>query len=466
MWEESFGREPHGDNDAFWSCKGKSPGIFEARDESNAHHVRCGGGRCCRHLLFLSIGQNLNDLLLSRWIGVFRAHRWIRIVFRAWAEWGMDSIECSRHVTYDCSYLCEDWCSSMSGCSLLNWPSTTFSGSSLCPSPWASTSISVSRGVHWPFLEINWECNARRSVGRCCVGPRVFARCSPRSWCPRAPRCDCWWRWADTSIARAVPQMVSKVWLLFGWLNWYYLSKWWRWSRHRTTRTAVDSTMRSVDNEVLYIGRTKFADLEKLRGCLSTDRARRNSLPAKRLDGVLTDDRSDAVGVTIVEQEEGMDGYLLVNGERGKGEMNLFVSSLSWLLIEGTCALRKICEGDEGDDDEFDDEEADEERRDGIGRHGGFIRWNEDEEQFRQDCWTDWWLRWPRKVNSSSSTLLIHYSTWWKTERRSCTYSPDQSATTCLMFARHSTLDSSPAEALPMVSSHWSRAARRAISPH
>ena len=56
--------------------------------------------------------------------------------------------------------------------------------------------------------------------------------------------------------------------------------------------------------------------------------------------GFVTEERSDAVGVTIVEHDEGMDGYLLVNGERGKGEMNLLVSSVSWLLIEGTCALR------------------------------------------------------------------------------------------------------------------------------
>lgn len=93
---------------------------------------------------------------------------------------------------------------------------------------------------------------------------------------------------------------------------------------------------------------------------------------------VVTDESNDAVGVTIVEHDEDIDdGYLfngrlslLVNVVVGNGGRNLFVSSVSCVAKRDGFVLRKICDGDDGDDEEFDDDDADDERREGMGKHG------------------------------------------------------------------------------------------------
>ncbi len=77
-----------------------------------------------------------------------------------------------------------------------------------------------------------------------------------------------------------------------------------------------------VDNEVLYIGRMKVDDLKKF-----IEQKKKNiyfiDLPGNRLDGVnvvvvvVTDERSEAVGVTIVEHAEVIDVFFVfVDGDK------------------------------------------------------------------------------------------------------------------------------------------------------
>lgn len=95
---------------------------------------------------------------------------------------------------------------------------------------------------------------------------------------------------------------------------------------------------------------------------------------------VVTDESNDAVGVTIVEHDDEIDDGYLFNGRLsllvnvvGKGGRNLFVSSVSCVAKRDGFVLRKICDGDDGDDEEFDDDDADDERREGMGKHGALL---------------------------------------------------------------------------------------------
>ena len=113
---------------------------------------------------------------------------------------------------------------------------------------------------------------------------------------------------------------------------------------------------------------------------------------------VVTEESNDAVGVTIVAQaDEIADGYLF-NGrlslfsklDDGRGGRNLLFSSNSCVAKSDGFVLRKICDGDDGDDDEFDDDEVDEERSEGTGNEGGWLfRWRQGDEQCRHECATE-----------------------------------------------------------------------------
>ena len=87
-------------------------------------------------------------------------------------------------------------------------------------------------------------------------------------------------------------------------------------------KTMVDSKKMSVDNEVLYIGRTKVDDLiDSIANHRTVREEKKSDLPEKRLDGVnvvgveVTDESNEAVGVTIVEHEEVIDEYFGVDKE-------------------------------------------------------------------------------------------------------------------------------------------------------
>lgn len=103
-----------------------------------------------------------------------------------------------------------------------------------------------------------------------------------------------------------------------------------------------------------------------------------------------TDESNDAVGVTIVEH---VDEYLFngrlslfANVDDGNGGRNLFVSSVSCVAKSDGFVLRKIWDGDDGDDEEFDDDDADDERREGMGKHGGLLlRCKHGDEQCRHE---------------------------------------------------------------------------------
>jgi len=94
--------------------------------------------------------------------------------------------------------------------------------------------------------------------------------------------------------------------------------------------------MMLVDNEVLYIGRMIIDDLRKIHLIQKQKKEKIMNLPGKRLDGVndvvvvvVTDERSEAVGVTIVAHDEVIDGYfvfvVVVDKELHNGKLSFAV---------------------------------------------------------------------------------------------------------------------------------------------